>query len=381
MKKLLFITHDTSLSGAPKSVLLYLEWLKKNKNHEIDVVSLRTVEGLLDRFKAASNHFYDASNLSKTPNYSLKNRIKHHLFGVNYISEYDVFLNNLVSKQYDLVFANTIIAIPLALAIKNTSKKIQLAVYIHELETVIREFNPEIENELNEFDCIISASNLVKSNLIEKFNIHPDKISVVYETTEVSVQIQTTETKSESAPFNVVMVGGAYWRKGDDLFILIASIVLKKLQLSLVHFYWIGAMSDERSRVNLADIKKLGITENVHFVGEVNDPSILLNDMDLFLLTSREDPFPLSVLEAGMMGLPILCFDQGTGIKEIINETNGRVVSYLNIQEMADSICFYFSERQFIRDNKGQVAKSFIEYTSEINSPKLDEIVSKCLKK
>ena len=96
MKKLLFITHDTSLSGAPKSVLLYLEWLKKNNNHQIDVVSLRTVEGLLERFKSVSTCFYDATNLSKTPDYSLKNRVKHHLFGVNYISEYDVFLTNLI---------------------------------------------------------------------------------------------------------------------------------------------------------------------------------------------------------------------------------------------------------------------------------------------
>jgi glycosyltransferase involved in cell wall biosynthesis len=360
-------------------VLLYLEWLKKNKNHQIDVVSLRTVEGLLERFKAVSNHFYDASKLSKSPTYSFIDRIKHHLLGVNFISEYDVFLNNLISNQYDLVFANTIIAIPLALEIKNTSKHSKLAVYIHELETVIREFNPNIENELIEFDCIIAASNLVKTNLVENFNLAPETISVVYETTEVSLQVQSSEIKREKAPFNVVMVGGAYWRKGDDLFLLIASIVLKKLKLTTVHFYWIGSMSNERSRVNLADIKKLGITENVHLVGEVNDPSILLSDMDLFMLTSREDPFPLSVLEAGMMGLPILCFDQGTGIKEIINETNGRVVPYLDIQAMADAIAYYFSEKQFVRLDKARIMESFGTFTSEINSPKLDEILNKCL--
>ena len=380
MKKLLFITHDTSLSGAPKSVLLYLEWLKKNKNHKIDVVSLRTVEGLLERFKAVSNHFYDASKFSKSPTYSIIDRIKHHLLGVNFISEYDVFLNNLNSNQYDLVVANTIIAIPLALEIKNTSKHTKLAVYIHELETVIREFNPKIENELKEFDCIIAASNLVKTNLVENFNLAPEKISVVYETTEVSSQVQSSEIKSEKASFNVVMVGGAYWRKGDDLFLLIASIVLKKLKLTSVHFYWIGAMSEERSRVNFADIKKLGITENVHFVGEVNEPSLLLIDMDLFMLTSREDPFPLSALEAGMMGLPILCFDQGTGIKEIINERNGRVVPYLDIQKMAEEVCYYFSEIQSARFNKTDISKSYNEFTSNINAPKLDELISKCLK-
>lgn len=381
MKKILFITHDTSLSGAPKSLLLYLEWLNKNKKHEIDVVSLRTVEGLLERFKAVSTHFYDATKLSKNPNYSIKSRIKHHLLHVDYISEYEVFLDNLISKHYDLVVANTIIAIPFARALKSRISSLPLAVYIHELETVIREFNPEIENELKEFECIIAASNLVKSNLVENFNIEPSKISVVYETTEVNQLSKLTTFKNESAQFNVVMVGGAYWRKGDDLFVLIASYVLTKLKLKSVHFYWIGAVSEERKRVNDADIKKLGISDNVHFVGEVNDPSVLLNDMDLFMLTSREDPFPLSVLEAGMMGLPILCFDQGTGIKEILHETNGRVVPYLDIQAMSNEIAIYYNDRQVIRSRKNEIMNSFLIYTSDINSPKLDEILSKCLKK
>lgn len=381
MKKLLFITHDTSLSGAPKSLLLYLEWLKKNKEYIIDVVSLRTVDGLLNRFKSVSIQFFDASVLSKKQNYSIINRLKHHLFGENYLSEYDRLVQKLVSNEYDLVVANTIISISLALEIKKQLTSIPIAVYVHELETVIREFNPDIEKELVEFDCVIAASKLVKSNLIRIFNIPSDKISVVYETTEVAIESKSIEKVENNNSFNIVMVGGAYWRKGDDIFVLIASYVLNKLKLTSVHFYWIGAISEERRRVNNADIKKLGIIDNVHFVGEVNDPTNMLNGMDLFLLTSREDPFPLAALEAGLMGLPIICFDQGTGIKEIINHTNGRVIPYLDIQKMAEMISVYYSEREVVRSLRDERIESFLMYTSEINSPKLDEVLTKCFKK
>jgi glycosyltransferase involved in cell wall biosynthesis len=381
MKKILFITHDTSLSGAPKSLLLYLEWIKENKQYQIDVVSLRTVPGLLERFKEVSNQFFDASCLSKKKNYSFANRIKHHLFKKEYTSEYEDLIHELVSNKYDLVVANTIIAIPLALELKKCSGQVQLAVYIHELETVIREFSSTITEDLKEFACIVAASELVKSNLVDNFNIEQQRISVVYETTEVSTFPKKVEDKNDSNVFNVVMVGGAYWRKGDDIFVLIASYVLNQLKLTSVHFYWIGAISEERHRVNNADIKKLGIIDNVHFVGEVNDPTNMLHGMDLFILTSREDPFPLAALEAGLMGLPIICFDQGTGIKEIINHTNGRVIPYLDIQKMANIISVYYSEKEVVRSLKDERIESFLMYTPEINSPKLDEVLTKCFKK
>ncbi len=49
MKKILVITHDTSLSGAPKSLVLFLEELK-NFGYEVSTLVLIAGGGLEQRF-------------------------------------------------------------------------------------------------------------------------------------------------------------------------------------------------------------------------------------------------------------------------------------------------------------------------------------------
>lgn len=69
---------------------------------------------------------------------------------------------------------------------------------------------------------------------------------------------------------------------------------------------------------------------NVYLMGFVNDVTILLENADIFLLTSKFESFPLSILEALSFGLPIISTDTG-GINEIVlNNINGYLVNYKN---------------------------------------------------
>ena len=131
------------------------------------------------------------------------------------------------------------------------------------------------------------------------------------------------------------MCGGAYWRKGDDLFMLLANQICNLY--SDIHFYWLGNMSIERERVNRYDIKKMGIADNVHFIAETEFPNDFFPDMDVFVLTSREDSFPLSAIEAGLTALPIVCFENATGISEYI-EGQDLTVPYLDLHAMSTKI-------------------------------------------
>ena len=89
-----------------------------------------------------------------------------------------------------------------------------------------------------------------------------------------------------------------------------SSITFLESVLPNTHFYWVGYFSKERYRVNTADIEKLNLSKNIHLIQETTTPEVWLNQSDLFLLTSREDPFPLAAMEAGLSGLPIICFEK-----------------------------------------------------------------------
>lgn len=59
---------------------------------------------------------------------------------------------------------------------------------------------------------------------------------------------------------------------------------------------------------------------------------------DIFVLTSREDAYPLVCLEAASLGKPILCFADSGGMPEFVENDCGIIVPYLRIDLLAQAI-------------------------------------------
>lgn len=89
-----------------------------------------------------------------------------------------------------------------------------------------------------------------------------------------------------------------------------------------------------------ADIKNqvsvLGLNDSVIFMGVRNDVSELLNTMDVFVLPSRYEGLPVTLVEVQVNGLPVLVADTVT--KEIYINNN---VAYLplNVNSWVGAIC------------------------------------------
>lgn len=72
--------------------------------------------------------------------------------------------------------------------------------------------------------------------------------------------------------------------------------------------------------------ESLNITDRVQFLGSRNDVPKLLSQSDIFVLTSKWEGFPISVLEAMRAGLPVICSDVG-GCREAVEDgENGFLV-------------------------------------------------------
>lgn len=367
MKTILLILHDASLSGAPKSILLVFERLV-NMGFNITTIVIKGGGKLENRFKQISQSYYRLDNISEKTHYSFDRRVKRKLFGIPIISDYERFMQGILKDNFDYIYCNTIVCLSLGKVFKERLGG-KLIIHIHELKTVIDEFCPSVFDYDSFVDSYIVPSELNKKCLIEDYGLPKNKIFLIRETTDF--HYAQKKLKNVDSTINVLMCGGAYWRKGDDLFVLIANAILKKD--NRFRFYWVGHLSEERKRVNEADIKKLGIAQYVYFTDETDDPLSWYLQSDIFMLTSREDPFPLAAIEAGMLGLPIFCFDKATGIAEVIDANC--VIPYLAIEEMSDRILASVNDALYINKISNENKLLFSTFTPEFIATEIKKVL------
>jgi glycosyltransferase involved in cell wall biosynthesis len=87
-------------------------------------------------------------------------------------------------------------------------------------------------------------------------------------------------------------------------------------------------------------IAELGLGASVELLGNRNDIPELLARMDIFVLPSKREGFPVSILEAMAAGRPVVATDVG-GVSEVISSgKNGLVVPPENPDALADALLF-----------------------------------------
>jgi glycosyltransferase involved in cell wall biosynthesis len=181
-----------------------------------------------------------------------------------------------------------------------------------------------------------------------------------------------------------LLVGGAgsvHWRKGADLFIQLARVVRNRMPSAPIFFVWIGGPTEGLYFRQVShDIAQMGLDKSVRFLGEVPDPADYIAAMDVFALTSREDPFPLVCLEAAALSKPIVCFDGAGGAKEFVEDDCGFIVPYLDIHAMAKRIGALLNMPDLRKQFGARAAEKVTErHDVEVTAPRILEIVQRFL--
>ena len=256
-------------------------------------------------------------------------------------------LQRIRDAHYDGIVANTIANGRLLRLLEPL--QLPFALYVHELETSIRIYSrpDELAYELNRVSHVFCGSEAVRQNLITNHGLTGTNTSVL----NSLIHTQTLLTKLAAVdrravrqqlgiPANAVVVGGcgnAEWRKGVDLFLLVARQVLNTRPDT--YFVWVGVHeSGEEAQRLRYDLDRMNMAGRVHLLPPGGNYLNYVACFNLFLLTSREDPYPLVILEAGLNRNPVLCFAQSGGSPDYVGTDTGCLVPYLDLSAMADVI-------------------------------------------
>jgi glycosyltransferase involved in cell wall biosynthesis len=342
---ILFIGHGAERSGPPISLLLLQRWLAANSDWRFATV-LGTGGELLDEMRAlAPVRVVDdgwtppriaQQGLARVGRESTSRRIR--------AARDRVALRG--AGRAGLVYVNTVSpeTVRLALAVSGPRR---LVVHVHELEAGLRYRVPpaSLAALWDRADHVVAASDAVRDNLVGHHGLDPDRIVRHHEHVE-PVEPFDRDTRTvrrvahglDPSAFLAIGSGRLEWRKGPDLFVQVAHRLRTQAPDLHVELVWVGGTTGGPDHWPLDhDIRHLGLTETVHFVGHQEDPAAWWPLADAFALTSREDAYPIACLEAASAGVPIVTFDSG-GMVEFVGEDAGRCVPYPDLDGFAAAL-------------------------------------------
>lgn len=355
-----FITHEATRTGAPRVLLSLMQWLRANTDIRTQTLAVRPGP-LLREFRALGRVVQLEGDWRYLLTVQRGIRLARQMTaGVD--RPFDRFVHRAAGMslwlacapqlrglgECDLIYANSVQS---GWGVRSISTGAPLLSHLHELEDALLDpyEAPNVRTMCGtRTQRIIVPAVAVRDLLVKRMGVDAPRVSVLYPFIGVPAARVDCATRSAvrrqlEIPENAVVVGmsGAFiLRKSPDRFIDIAARVVRQARGAPVYFVWIGGDAKlEYGRYMTTDIQRLGLAERFRHVTERIDPRPYLGALDIFLLSSRSDPFPLVCLEAAVHAeAPIVCFDQAGGMPELVGRECGIVVPYLDSVAAAEAV-------------------------------------------
>src|SRR3989339_40641 len=282
-----------------------------------------------------NNDIYGSSLMAEVERYALVGK---------YISQ---------KESFDVIHAHDWMTFKAAVEAKNVSGK-PLVVHIHatEFDRTAGHINSEIycieKYGMDMADKIVAVSKRTKELIVNRYNIDPAKIEVVYNAVEkeVALQINSVLDKSELAKDKIVLfLGRITAQKGPEFFIEAANKVIKKYKD--VRFVMAGA--GDLSKKMIEKMAEMRIVDRFHFTGFLSqvEREKLFAMSDLYVMPSVSEPFGITPLEAMRHGVPVIVSKQ-SGVSELLGD-DAILVDFWDVDKLSAAIIKVLTDKKFAK--------------------------------
>lgn len=235
------------------------------------------------------------------------------------IREYARAVGELARVQdFDLIHAHDWMSFPAAAHARDVSGK-PLVLHVHSTEhdrsgeaadlDIV-----EIESRaLGNCDRVLCVSERTRSDLITRYGVDPARVSVLHNGVEPVTAHRSSEETAR--PKRVLFLGRVTAQKDPATFLRAAQLVLDTIPQTQFVVAGDGDLFVEM--VGLS--RELGLNESIRFAGflEQADTDRLYDEVDVFVMPSRAEPFGLVSLEAMAHGVPVVA-TRGSGVLETL---------------------------------------------------------------
>lgn len=338
-KKVLFVVHELSLTGAP-IVMYNFAYLLKNKGWEVVIAA--PGEGPLKEYARKGG---------------ITVLIVPDILESDYIFE--------VRAQYAKIIVGTIICGPVVKKLNNTSSDVIWWIHESELAYVqmgrkLAEMMPWTLSDNVHVYCAGSYAQKVLSKRLPKYKTD---LLVYYADDLRSNGNLTGEHNEKSNMKRYTLVGSIEKRKGQDILLQAIDLLPEAVRKDSL-FTFVGAPLDEDMRKKIVEKKEAypGVIQLYEGLPR-EELYEIYRETDFLICSSRDDPMPVVIAEAMSLGIPCIC-SQNTGSAEII-ERNEAGWTYGNNDPIA--LARRIEESFDMTDNKYEELSHKARYTYDEN--------------
>ena len=333
-RRVLFVSHEATRTGAPKIILNILKHFSENCDIQCETI-LHTGGHLAGEFESYS-HSVDCFNLASNQPDDIKKRVAR-------------FVQREKGNLPVLAICNSMESRYIAKEI--AGENVPVIMLVHELPSSYSEEDYQSVYEIAQ--KVIFPVHHVREAAHEKTPIPLSKSVVLSQgllnpdfgksiTRDVAHAQIRSELNLPENSFIVLGCGTLDLRKGIDHYAAIARLVTERNRSPIpIHFVWVGEgprWTHSTYHYVQVDLSKSRARDHVHFIGERANVEPYFMGADAFLMSSRVDPFPCVIHEAMASSLPVITFDQAGGAPEAIDNGAGFVVPYADYDQTANTI-------------------------------------------
>ena len=320
MKKICFLNGDMSRTGGTERVTAMIaNELSKNPQYEIHVLSV-TNEQMISFFELDLTVYHTSVLRKSTVN--LKRDYFKVVSGIRqYLKQHEID----ILVEVDVIC--NLYTIPATRFIKTKIISWEHFNYYSNNGSKLRDISRKLTKYFSSH--IVTLTEQDRKNYIENLNLS-DKVTCIYN------PIQSIETQPYNAySKQILSVGRLTYQKGFDMLCEVAKEVLSQNP----DWTWLIIGEGEDRPLIESKIKQYQLDGRLILTGAQKEVDNYYRNSSLYVMTSRYEGLPMTLLEAKSYQLPIVSFDCQTGPADLIlNEENGYLIEANNISFMTRKI-------------------------------------------
>lgn len=217
-------------------------------------------------------------------------------------------------------------------------------------------------------DYVVAQSEGLKENLAYKNKVDREKIQVIHNIFDNDKIID----KSQEFYFNKInkyiftTCARIVPLKRIDIIPLVCRILIDR-GINDFKWYIIGSPEKEKYMTPIYEnIKKTETEDYIEFMGQQSNPFPYIKASDIYVQTSNIDAWPRSVMEAMILGVPVLCTKTVGGKEQVNPGVTGELCELDDEKDMAEKLIYMIDNldkygKEIFRVNNDEIMAQYYE--------------------